>query len=355
MLKINIVLPGFSVKEKVNGGYKVIYQYSNYLSENGFDICIYYNLMNGVNQKGFPNWLTRIVKKALFFIKKKNFPSWFKLNKKIIQKLCNINNKNIRNADIIIATAYVTTDDVKKLNKSKGKKVYFIQDFENWNGVSDEEVYNSYKLGFTNIVVSKWLKNIVDKNSNAKSVLISNGIDEKIFKITNKIEDRNNHSIAYLYHNDVRKGCKYGKQILEKLYQKYPDLHVELFGYPPRPKNLPLYIHYTQNANEKEVAKIMNESAIYMCTSLEEGFGLPGLEAMFCGCALVSTETQGVYEYANDDCAMLSNIDKMYDNICYLFEKNDKRINMAWLGNKNVQKNKLSISQDKFKDAMQNL
>lgn len=37
------------------------------------------------------------------------------------------------NADYIIATAWPTAYDVAKLSDKKGKKYYFIQDFEVWD------------------------------------------------------------------------------------------------------------------------------------------------------------------------------------------------------------------------------
>ncbi len=50
----------------------------------------------------------------------------------------------------------------------------------------------------------------------------------------------------------------------------------------------------------------MNISHIFISTSWWEGFGLPSLEAMACGCALILTDAGGVNEYAiaNENCLM---------------------------------------------------
>ncbi|HHB52855.1 MAG TPA: glycosyltransferase, partial [Saprospiraceae bacterium] len=50
--------------------------------------------------------------------------------------------------------------------------------------------------------------------------------------------------------------------------------------------------------NDQEIASVMNESDIYIFTSLWEGFGLPPLEAMSCGCAVVASDAKGINEYA---------------------------------------------------------
>lgn len=70
-----------------------------------------------------------------------------------------IENSEIRDGDIIIATLVSTAKAVTSLNSEKGKKFYFIQGFENWY-MSNDELYETYDLGMSNIVVSNWLKRI---------------------------------------------------------------------------------------------------------------------------------------------------------------------------------------------------
>lgn len=47
-----------------------------------------------------------------------------------------------------------------------------------------------------------------------------------------------------------------------------------------------------------EIADIYNISSIFISTSWWEGFGLPGLEAMACGCAVITSDSGGCHEYA---------------------------------------------------------
>ena len=53
--------------------------------------------------------------------------------------------------------------------------------------------------------------------------------------------------------------------------------------------------------DDSEIADILRQSDIYVFTSLWEGFGLPPLEAMACGCAVVSSDAKGINEYAKDE------------------------------------------------------
>ena len=54
-----------------------------------------------------------------------------------------------------------------------------------------------------------------------------------------------------------------------------------------------------ENAGEKEVAQILGESEVFLSTSLFEGFGLPPLEAMACGCIVVGFHGDGGRQYVS--------------------------------------------------------
>ncbi|MBV5321113.1 MAG: glycosyltransferase family 4 protein [Sulfuricurvum sp.] len=74
--------------------------------------------------------------------------------------------------------------------------------------------------------------------------------------------------------------------------------------------------------NDHEIAYYMNKSHIFVSTSWWEGFGLPPLEAMACGCSVVLTDAGGVNEYAvpNENCLMYKpkDISKLQENIIRL-------------------------------------
>ena len=241
-MKINFCLP--QVYMGIAGGYKVVYQYANYLVNKGHDVCIYYDLKDGSNSHHIPKLLTIILRRIMFI----GYPRWFKLDEKVKQKAVkHFDDKTIRDADVSIATAPHTAYAVNELSKSKGEKYYFIQGYENWDGTSDEFLHNSYDLGMNNIVISEWLKNIVDKHAKKESTIIGNGIDLNVFKLEKPIEKRNNYVISMVYHDSYIKGCKYGIEALEKIKKIYPDTKAILFGAPKRPKDLPEWIEYRRN------------------------------------------------------------------------------------------------------------
>lgn len=58
--------------------------------------------------------------------------------------------------------------------------------------------------------------------------------------------------------------------------------------------------------SDHEIAHYMNKAHIFVSSSWWEGFGLPPLEAMACGCSVILTNAGGVNEYAvpNENCLM---------------------------------------------------
>lgn len=138
------------------------------------------------------------------------------------------------------------------------------------------------------------------KLAGASCILIPNGIDFKNFYIENPIEKRKLHTISMLYHTAEIKGSKYGIAALNILKNKYPDLKAFLFGVLPRPKEIPDWMEYTQNANPEQLRKIYNQSTIYLYPAIEDGFGLTGAEAMACGAAYVASDYGGVHEYTEN-------------------------------------------------------
>lgn len=323
-MKVSFVLPFFA--RRASGGVKVIYEYSNYLVSSGHQVVIYYTYGNMLSDYAIPAPLKSFMIK---YIIEKSTISWFSLDNRVKRKsIKEIVDSQIDDGDVVIATAVKTAKPVLLLGQEKGAKVYFIQGFENWS-CKNEEVIATYKFKIKKIVVAKWLKEIVDRYSEQESILIDNSIDLNVFNITVIPEERDNHSIVFQYRSQAYKGPGCAKKVIDILYRKYPDLHVFIVSNEKQSCSFPECCSYFYNLTPNEVAEVNNRARIFMCTRVEEGFGLPGLEAMACGCILASTEYKGVLEYAiNGENALLSPIndfESLADNISRIFEDSDLR------------------------------
>lgn len=326
-MKVAFVMP--KPPQKVNGGYRIVYQYANYLSRRGHEITIYYTTNRGANGKGIPGFLCYLIKKAVY---KRN--QWFPLDEHITQKVIyDIKEKYLEYQDAMFATMISTSRKVDALsNKTAKKKYYLIQGFETW-GLTEEEVYETYNYDFTNIAISKYLYDLVKNHSRRETVYIPNGLDFEELWVDHPINKRNSYSLAFLYHPSQDKGTYNTINVICRVKKKYPQLEVRCFGTVPRPADLPEWVSYYERADRVTVRNILNEAAIFLCSTIEEGFGLTGAESMACGCALVSTAYQAVFDYAIDRRnALLSpigDVDAMYGNVCYLLEHSEERIRIA--------------------------
>jgi Glycosyltransferase len=52
------------------------------------------------------------------------------------------------------------------------------------------------------------------------------------------------------------------------------------------------YVYYRKGLTDEELARIYSGSDVFLFTSRAESFGLPPLEAMACGAAVVSTDAR---------------------------------------------------------------
>lgn len=296
--RISIILPNFS--RVACGGFKIVYIYANHLAEKGAQVTICFDCQSTLKRYRMPEALRRIICKLCVWY----YPRWYQLDASIKKKcLFGITDEGVPNGEHVVATSLGTAEPVSTLNKAKGKKHYFIQGYEVWNSTK-EYVEETYRLGMSNVVVSGWLAEIVRSASGISPRLIRNPIDQSVFYPDGS--KRNNSEIAVLYHPHPHKGFDDLYQALLQVKEQFPALVVNAFGAVERPGWLPDWFHYTQNATQDELRAIYSRSLIYASAAKNEGFGLTLAEAMFCGCALVSTSFPGVFEYADGDTALLS-------------------------------------------------
>lgn len=334
------------------GGTKVLYEYANYLAQKRNSVEIAYMANQLWSNFHFPEKIRRFL--ALESIK--NRPTWFDLDERIVKYgVFDVNNETIHDADVIVITDVRTADPVSRLDENKGKKIYMIQDFENWV-LPDEKVYATYSLDFKHITVAKFLSNMVDAHSTSKAVCVPNGINTDLFKVTVPIEKRKKHSIAFHYRSNPQKGSRYAFETIKILQEKYSDLDVTVVSIEKKPSDLPRNCKFIHGASPQEVADVNNSVSVFMCTSVIEGFGLPGLEAMACGCALVTTDYTAVHEYAeNQYNALISPVkdaESMARNVIRLFEDDNLRMKIARNAATTGAERSLEISAKKFEEAI---
>jgi len=85
-------------------------------------------------------------------------------------------------------------------------------------------------------------------------------------------------------------------------------------------------------ASEEVVAETLKHSAVFLSMNRFEGFGLPPLEAMACGCIVVGFHGSGALDYARSDNGFwceeenLTECVKKLGEVCTLFKRNGEKL-----------------------------
>ena len=335
MKSILFMLP--AVAHRPTGGFKVVYEYANRLVSIGYSVTCAYTitpLTPYVNNAGFFTVLAKHIAKVL--LNCYTCRRWFNLDSRVKEvAVWNFNQKHMPYADVYVATAVRTSYFLDRylIDTSRQKKLYFIQDFENW-GCPDQFVKDSYKLKLQKFVISDWLLKLV-KEQSENATLVYNGFDFEYFKLTNPIEKRNPYTIAMLYHEENRKRCSDAFAALDIVKKKIPDLRVNIFGQYPEPE-LPEWYTYYRRPDKETHNALLNEACIFVTASEAEGFALPPAEAMICGCAVCGTDIPGLPYLKNGETGLTApvyDVQAMAKNIIRLINDNVLRIKLAKQGN----------------------
>jgi glycosyltransferase involved in cell wall biosynthesis len=124
------------------------------------------------------------------------------------------------------------------------------------------------------------------------------GIDHRTFTVRTP-QDRRHIDVAMLSHPHREKGLAVGLGALAELKRRRPALRAVVFGVDPPPLPLDNWVQFRQAPDHPTLAReVYNQSRVFLQPSSHEGFGYTAVEAMACGCALVTTDNGGSRDYA---------------------------------------------------------
>ncbi len=353
MHSISFLLPG--ICHKPTGGTKIVLEYANRLAKSGYDVHLVYPVSVFFRKESI-FWKAISVSKLFRFHNKYSTNQWFNLDISIKEHLAySLNYRHVPHTDKYMATGVQTAYYLSDYPIDSRNKFYIIQDYEVW-AMCEDDVKKSYRLPLNRIVISKWLKEVVEREG-VECYLVPNGFDFSQFYLTIPIEKKNKYMVSMQYHIRPAKGIKEGLQTLYKVKETIPQLEVNLFGiyYPKEP--LPDWIHFFYNPDDKCHNYINNISAIYLGSSKLEGWGLTVGEAMMCGQAVVCTDNKGYLEMATDKISALispvDNVNSLANNIIKLINDDNLRYIIANNGHKHIKQFSYDKSFNLFKNILE--
>lgn len=335
-MRITFILPTSGLV----GGVRVVLEYASRLQERGHEVNIVYPLVPIIIKSNFDlNSIRSQCIGTVLNLKKGVQINWFELKANLIRvptidpKYLKIRENIIPDADILVATAWETAYSVNQLSLTKGKKFYFIQHYEIWDVWNDKKCWDdaekiatnsdkicltmadivpqnkelksmktlvdtTYKMPLKKITISSWLKELIETKFNEKiEAIIMNGVNFDLFYKENTQRSEDKIRILMPYRNIIWKGTDDGIEALKIVKQKYPNVEFILYGLKPKTA-IPEWIKMRVKISDEELRALYNSADIFIYPSWTEGFGLPPMEAMACGCAVVATNTGGVPDYS---------------------------------------------------------
>lgn len=322
------------------GGYRVVFEYANRLSEDGFDVTLVYPSFLFFRRSRLLRKLKLLYRFLLYHVKRRKGVTWYPLDERIKSVyVSSLRQQHVPASDYYVATAVETAYYLNEYkNVPATHKVYFIQAVEDWTwGL--ETVMTSWRFEMQKVVISPWLLSKL-RAIGEEAILVVNGVDRKGLFLKKGIHERHPTKVMMLYHKQLLKGCDDGLKALTLVRMKWPDLRAVWFGSFPKPAHLPDWIEYHRLPSVEKLNDLYNESAIYLAPSRSEGFGLTVGEAMTCGCAVVCTDAGGFLTMATHEVNALvvpvGDVQSMADAIDRLIEDEALRLKLASQGHVSV-------------------
>lgn len=202
-------------------------------------------------------------------------------------------------ADIVVATAWQSAPVVAAAPPRCGTKFYLVQHYESLYHGDPAAVDATYRLPLTKIAISTWLRDVLRVRFGADAEVLVTPVDRALFRRVPVQVTTSRPRVLMLHHDYPWKGVAEGLEAVARVKARVPALWLVGFGVKP-PRGRDAYDEFHLNPAQTELAALYSGCDLYLCPSWDEGLGMPAMEAMACGAALVTYDNGGCRDYARD-------------------------------------------------------
>jgi glycosyltransferase involved in cell wall biosynthesis len=304
-MKITFVTPN----PDLSGGIRIIALYANKLKQRGHEVSIV------CTPPCPPTWVeqTKSILKGRGAIRTPSrSPSHFdalEFSYLVKSHYGPVEDRDVPDADVVIATWWETAEWVANLSASKGTKVYLLQHYELFDYLPKERVKATWTLPFYKIVVAPWLADIAVTEYGSQYVsCVPNGINLQQFTAPPRTKQAR-PTVGFMYSPISWKGTDISLEAFKLASKQNPDLQLVGFGYSSPQPDLPLPegAIYHQVPPQHKLKDIYASCDAWLFSSRWEGFGLPILEAMACRTPVIGTPVGAAPDLLADGAGILVN------------------------------------------------
>ncbi|HXH84792.1 MAG TPA: glycosyltransferase family 4 protein, partial [Candidatus Tectomicrobia bacterium] len=180
-----------------------------------------------------------------------------------------------------------------------GERFYLVQHYESLYHGDPAVVDATYRLPLTKIAISTWLAEVLRERFASEAEVLVTPVDPALFHRV-PVEVRTPRPrVLMLHHSYAWKGVADGLAAVARVRARGHALHLVGFGVTP-PRDRAVYDEFHADPPQASLAALYSGCDIYLCPSWDEGLGMPSMEAMACGAALVTYDNGGCRDYARD-------------------------------------------------------
>lgn len=307
-LRITFVLPHFSL----SGGDKITFTFANGLAEKGHQVTVVHGRL--------PSLKARLTRSLAFSSRNFHLPG-----PKV--QLISASGppaelpKFLPDADLLIGSWWETVESVSRAPASKGRLIHHVQGHEVFPYLPTRSA-SVYRLNCPKIAVSRWLLDILVNTYGATDAqLVLNPIDTEHFRWSER-SLRDPPTIGTVYSASPCKNSELAFEAAKIARMAIPDLQLICFGAerpPKRYSSLP-FVHFHRRPPQATIPDLYRQCRFWLFTSIEEGFGLPILEALAVGTPVIATRAGAAPDLVTKDTGAIVSRDpqEMAEAICRL-------------------------------------
>ena len=274
-MKITFLLPA----EGTGGGGRAITNFANNLLSYGHEVRILYFKRKISIRKKIRNIYYNFVYGK---------QEWTRFFKSHVNSYTILNDKNFSKGEFVLSMCAKTTLDMDKLSDKNVLKVYHCHgaEIENWENMLEAWHRPIFKLSIS----KKLAEDIKNETGHKVFEIVPDGVNIKEYYSNNDYDNRDGVTSSFRprYSKDPNNIIR----IFNNLKKNLPEAELRCFG-TVRPKGLTKNVEYSVLPSVENARKIYSKSRVFFLPSIEEGFGLPILEAMACGVPVVATKSGG--------------------------------------------------------------
>ncbi|MDZ7675560.1 MAG: glycosyltransferase family 4 protein [Acidimicrobiales bacterium] len=218
----------------------------------------------------------------------------------------------------VVATIHhpITVD--RRLEMSAAPNRWKRMSIGRWYGFTTMQTRVASRLQRVVTVSENSFKDIVADHrvDPANMAIVPVGVDPDVFRPLPEVDRITGRLVTTASADVTMKGLRYLLEALAKLRVERDDLHLVVIGRekPGGPSSQTIndlglrdHVEFVTGVPERRIIELYSEAELAVVPSLYEGFSLPAIEAMACGCPLVATTGGAIPEVvgADDETAML--------------------------------------------------